>query len=116
MANHPQRVEPEPGAQPWRLTDALDAKLAELAARELDILWIEACRADLTSLVMEGGDTAVRLDADPGVDRAWYGEVEIRHTAVRDLTWVFVRGEDPSGEISAHIVGPPDPPPDPEGA
>ncbi len=109
MANHPQRAEPAPGATPWRLTDGLDEKLAELRARGLDILWIEACHADLTSLVIEGGDTAVRLDPDPGVDRAWYGDVEIRHTTLRAMTWVFVRGEDPSGEVSAHIVSAPQP-------
>jgi hypothetical protein len=113
MANHPQRVEPEPDAKPWRLTDGLDEKLAELRAKGLDILWIEACREDLTALVMEGGDTVIRLDPDPGVDRAWYGDVEIRHTALRTLTWIFVRGEEPSGEVSAYIVSAPDPPRDP---
>jgi len=49
----------------WRLTDGLDAKLAELRGLGHEIQWIEACRADLTRLVMEGGEGAIRLDADP---------------------------------------------------
>lgn len=98
-------------APPWRLTHALNAKLAELRAQGYRVLWIESSREDLTQLAVEGGDSAIELDADPEVDRAWYGDVEIRLTPDRELTWVFLEGE-VEGEVSAHIVGPPDPPAD----
>lgn len=107
MATHPQSAEPDdPPA--WRLTAGLDAKLAELRGQGFEAAWIEASRADLTRLVMEGGEAAIRLDPDPAVDRAWYGETEIRHTSARDGTWVFVKGEVGGGDVSAHQVGPPD--------
>jgi hypothetical protein len=100
---------PEPGPA-GRLMDALDAKLSELRSQGYEVLWIESSRADLTRLVMEGGESAIRLDPDPAVDRAWYGETEIRHGADRELTWVFLRGEVAAGEVSAHVVSPPDAP------
>lgn len=105
MATHPQRAD---DASAWRLTAGLDAKLAELRGRDFEVAWIEASRADLTRLVMEGGEAAIRLDPDPAVDRAWYGDVEIRHSSTRDGTWVFVRGEEAAGEAGAHLVAPPD--------
>ena len=109
MANQAQRIASDPEPAPWRLTDGLRAKLAELRALGYEVLWIEACVEDLTRLVLEGGEAAIRLDPDPSLDRAWFGDVEIRHTASRQMTWVFLRGEVAAGEISAHIVGPPDP-------
>jgi hypothetical protein len=111
MSTHLQSVEAEPEAAPWRLTDALNAKLAGLRNLGFEVLWIESCRADLTRLVMEGGEDAIRLDPDPGLDRAWFGEVEIRHAPEREMTWVLLRGEVASGEISAHVVSPPGAPP-----
>jgi hypothetical protein len=108
MANQAQRSEDGSEAAAWRLTDGLNAKLAELRGRGYEVLWIEACVADLTRLVMEGGEAAVRLDPDPGLDRAWFGDVEIRHAPDREMTWVFLKGEVASGEVSAHVVGPPD--------
>lgn len=108
MATYLQRQSDAPAA--WRLTDGLDAKLAELRGRGFELAWIESCRTDLTRLVVEGGEAAIRLDPDPSVDRAWYGEVEIRHTSQRDQTWVFVRGEVAAGDVSAHLVAPPEPP------
>ena len=111
MATHLDQTAASPdAAPPWRLTAALDAKLAELKGRGYEVLWIESSRADLTQLVIEGGEAAIRLDPDPAVDRAWYGETEIRHGASRDLTWVFLRGEVAAGEVSAHVVSPPDGP------
>ena len=107
MANQAQRVANEPESPEWRLTDGLNDKLAELTGLGYEVLWIEACVEDLTRLVMEGGESAVRLDPDPSVDRAWFGEVEIRHSK-REMTWVFLKGEVAAGEVSAHIVGPPD--------
>ncbi|HLZ74526.1 hypothetical protein [Phenylobacterium sp.] len=86
----------------------MNAKLAELTGRGFEVLWIEACVEDLTRLVMEGGESAIRLDPDPSLDRAWFGGVEIRHTSTREMTWVFIKGETAAGEVSAHIVGPPD--------
>jgi hypothetical protein len=113
-AAEPETASPQTAAlqtpSSWRLTDALDAKLSELRDRGYEVLWIESSRADLTQLVMEGGEGAIRLDPDPAVDRAWYGQTEIRHGAARNLTWVFLRGEVAAGEVSAHVVGPPDAP------
>jgi hypothetical protein len=107
MANDPKRADPAPEADGWRLTEALAAKLAGLHDLGFEVLWIESSRADLTRLVMEGGEAAIRLDPDPALDRAWFGEVEIRHSAAREMTWVFLRGEVASGEVSAHVVCPP---------
>ena len=111
MSTSPQPAQPEtePKAAPWRLTEALDGKLAELRGRGLQLAWIECSRDDLTRLIVEGGETAIRLDPDPTRNLAWYDGVEIRHSYDRPLTWVFLRGEDPTGEVSAHVVGPPDP-------
>lgn len=108
MATHPQRAGSDL-PQAWRLTEALDAKLAELRSQGFEVAWLECCREDLTRLVIEGGDDAIRLDPDPAIDRAWYRDVEIRHTSTREMSWVFVRGEVAAGEVSAHVVGPPDP-------
>ena len=114
MPTHSQQVQtteigPAERAEP-RLIDCLNEKLAELMSQGFDVLWIECSRDDLTRLVREDPDEAIRLDPDPAVDRAWYGGVEIRHTAERELTWVFLKGEVEGGEISAHIVSLPDPP------
>lgn len=95
------------GPSAWRLTDALNAKLAELAARALQTQWIEASLEDLTTLMREGGEDAIRLDPDPSHDKAWFGEVEIRHNGSQPNTWVFVKGEVAAGDISAHVVAPP---------
>ncbi|THD57242.1 hypothetical protein [Phenylobacterium sp.] len=109
MANHPQRADHEP--QPsGRLTDALNAKLAELRGRGLAPQWIEANVEALTRLMLESGEAAIRLDPDPAADRAWYGKVEIRHAAARDQLWIIVTGEVAAGEVSAHVVALPDAP------
>jgi hypothetical protein len=108
MATHLQRAASTDGSPDWRLTDGLNAKLTALTTLGLEVQWIEASRKDLTRLVVEGGEAAIRLDPDPSVDRAWFGDVEIRHCATRDDTWIFVKGEVASGEISAHQVTPPE--------
>jgi hypothetical protein len=108
MANQAQRIAEEPEAAAWRLTDGLNAKLYDLTAKGYEVLWIEASLEDLTRLVAEGGEAAIRLDPDPTLDRAWFGGVEIRHTATRQMTWVFLKGEAAAGEVSAHVVAPPD--------
>jgi len=96
------------GAPPWRLTPALNTKLAELRGLGYRVLWIESSREDLTQLVDEGGDHAIELDDDPEVDRAWFGDVEIRLNPDKALTWIYLEGE-VEGEVSVHIVGPPGP-------
>ena len=105
MANQPRAA--GSAAQPWRLTAALHAKLAEVRARGFEPKWIESSLEDLTLLVREGGEEAIRLDPDPAVDRAWFSEVEIRHNSAQPFTWVFVTGEVAAGNISAHVVEPP---------
>ena len=105
MANHPKAARSAVPA--WRLTEALNAKLADLAERGLAVQWIEASLEDLTLLVREGGEDAIRLDPDAGVDRAWFGAVEIRHNGAQPNTWIFVKGEVAAGAVSAHVVEPP---------
>ncbi len=109
MATHLQRAGVDVPSD-WRLNEALDAKLAELRGQGFETAWIECSRDDLTRLVIERGEAVIRLDPDPAVDRAWYGDVEIRHSSTRDLTWVFVRGEVAAGDVSAHVVCPPESP------
>ena len=104
MANHPNAARSK--APSWRLTEALSGKIAELAGRGFEVQWIEASLEDLTRLVQEGGPDAIRLDPDPGLDRAWFGEVEIRYGAAQPDTWVYVRGEVAAGDVSAHRVEP----------
>ncbi len=86
MSTHVQRAqeaEVEPAEAPApRLIDCLNEKLAELLSKGFDVLWIECSKDDLSRLVMEDVDEAIRLDPDPIVDRAWYGGIEIRHTAL----------------------------------
>ncbi|HEY3949095.1 hypothetical protein [Phenylobacterium sp.] len=105
MANQPKAAGSK--AEPWRLTEALNAKLADVRDRGFEPQWIEASRDDLTLLIREGGEDAIRLDPDPAVDRAWFGDVEIRHNSDQPFTWVFVKGEVAAGDISAHVVEPP---------
>ncbi len=118
MAAHAQLAQnepdeaPEAATSPLPLTVCLNRKLAELRDKRCKALWIEASQADLTALVIEGADDAVVLHPDPAVDRAWYAGVEIR-CGVRDLTWVYLKGEIESDEeeVSVHIVSTPDPQP-----
>lgn len=105
MANHSSAT--RPGASGWRLTEALNAKLSDLIERGLQVQWIEASLEDLTLLMREGGDGAIRMDPEPGVDRAWFGAVEIRHNGAQANTWIFVKGEVAAGAVSAHVVQPP---------
>ena len=92
MATHPVPAttdrRPAPGV---RLTARLDLTLAELRRQGCKALWIEASKADLTTLVREGDADAVVLHPDPAVNRAYYGGVEIRH-GDQPLTCVFRKG------------------------
>lgn len=92
MANHSAQAPFASAERPSvRLTARLDLTLAELRRQGCKALWIEASKADLTTLVREGDPDAVVLHPDPSVDRAYYAGVEIRHGA-RPLTCVFRRG------------------------
>jgi hypothetical protein len=88
-------------SQPSTLTERLDARLAELTRSGYRIQWIEASEKELVTLFAEGGDQAIVLDSDPGVDRAWYGEFEIRPSE-KGLIWIYLEGEYEG--LSAHIV------------
>jgi hypothetical protein len=83
------------------LTDRLDAKLAELIRSGYRIQWIEASQKELVALFTEGGDDAILLDPDPAIDRAWYGQFEIR-PGEKDLIWIYLEGE--YDGLSVHIV------------
>lgn len=85
-----------------RLTDRLNGKLGELRTAGYSILWITAPLADLTTLILEGGDQAILMDPDPERDVAWYGGCRIRHSAYPGVR-VFLEGE-VEGQISCHVV------------
>lgn len=84
-----------------KLTERLDAKLAELIRSGYRIQWLEASQKDLIALFTEGGDDAIRLDPDPDLDRAWYGQFEIR-PGEKDFVWIYLEGE--YDGLSVHIV------------
>jgi len=84
------------------LTERLDRKLAELTERGYAIQYLEIGEGELVQLFREGGDEAVRLDPDPDVDQAWYGDHEVRATD-KSCIWIWLDGEVP-GEISAHVI------------
>jgi hypothetical protein len=84
------------------LTQRLDAKLAELTGKGLVVQWLEIAEPQLVTLFEEGGDDAIRLDPDPAVDMAWYGDLEVRPTQ-RAYIWIFLTGE-VEGEVSAHVI------------
>jgi hypothetical protein len=98
-------AQPQPStdaAPAGRLTDRLNGKLGELRAAGYSILWIAAPLADLTTLILEGGDQAILMDPDPERDVAWYGGCHIRHSVDPDVR-VFLEGE-VEGEMSCHVV------------
>ena len=95
--------EEEPAAAPamTTLTERLDIRLAELTRSGYRICWIEASEKELVTLFEEGGEDAVVLDPDPEIDRAWYGEFEIRPSE-KHLIWIYLEGEYEG--LSVHIV------------
>ena len=88
-------------ASPLTLTERLDNRLSELIRSGYRIQWIEAAEKELITLFAEGGDEAIVLDPDPTVERAWYGEFEIRPTE-KNLIWIDLEGEYEG--LSVHIV------------
>jgi hypothetical protein len=97
----PPRVSAD-AAPAGRLTDRLNRKLGELRSAGYTILWIAAPLADLTTLLLEGGDQAILMDPDPERDVAWYGGCHIRHSVDSGVR-VFLEGEI-EGEMSCHIL------------
>lgn len=95
-------VAPTPPVRTTTLTERLDAELAKLAGRGYRVQWLEIGEEELVTLFAEGGDEAIRLDPDPTVDKAWYGDYEVRATH-RVCVWIFIEGE-VEGEISAHVI------------
>jgi hypothetical protein len=92
MATQQASAAPDHSPAPTvRLTARLDLTLAELRRQGCKALWIEASKADLTTLVREGDSDAVVLHPDPAVNRAYYAGVEIRH-GDQPLTCVFRKG------------------------
>ncbi|MDB5428442.1 MAG: hypothetical protein JWR47_3738 [Phenylobacterium sp.] len=93
---------PAPDADVTTLTGRLDAKLTELASAGCRVQWIEVSEPEMIALFVEGGDEAIQLDPDPAVDKAWYGDFEVRPT-IKSCIWIYVEGE-VEDQISAHIV------------
>lgn len=94
--------DPVDASEPRLLTDRLNGKLREARAEGFAVLWITATLADLTTLLLEGGDQAILMDPDPQRDVAWYGGCRIRHSSDPGLR-IYLEGE-VEGEISCHIV------------
>jgi hypothetical protein len=101
VAPRPAKPAPEPAREPT-LAQRLDAKLAELEGRGYLIQWLEIGEAELIKLFSESGEDAVRLDPDPAVDKAWYGQHEVRATD-KSCVWIWLEGEI-DGETSAHVI------------
>src|SRR5258708_21632864 len=96
----PPDEEGHASSQASTLTGRLDARLAELTRSGYRIQWIEVSEKELVTLFVEGGDEAIVLDPDPGIDRARYGEFEVRPTE-KDLIWIYLEGEYEG--LSVHI-------------
>lgn len=77
-----------------RLTDILDARLAQLLAEAFEVQRIFASRADIEQLFRERGDTAILLDCDPGQDKAWYGPYELTPVDDGGTMVMYGRGGD----------------------
>jgi hypothetical protein len=91
----------EAGEETGPLVERLNARIAEFLARGDTIEWIEAEHDALVRLFLECGEDVVALDPDPQVDRAWYGEFELR-ACPQEGIWVYRKGR--FGHLSAHAV------------
>ena len=80
----------------------LNIKLAELRGRGYRLQWMEMSQKEMITLFHEAGEEVIRLDPDPSVDKAWYGDVEVR-ASERECVWIWLEGEVP-GEMSAHVI------------
>jgi hypothetical protein len=91
----------EAGQDTGPLVARLNAQIAEFLARGDTIEWIEAEHDSLVRLFLESGEDVVSLDPDPEVDRAWYGQIEVRACPHEGL-WIFRKGR--FGHLSGHAV------------
>jgi hypothetical protein len=91
----------ESGGDTAPLIERLNARIAEFLARGDTIEWIEAEHDALVRMFLEAGEDVVALDPDPEVDRAWYGQFELR-ACPREGLWVYRKGR--FGHLSGHIV------------
>lgn len=90
---------PQPGET---LFARLNIKLAELRGRGYRLQWMEMSQKEMVTLFHEAGEEVIRLDPDPTVDKAWYGDVEVR-ASDRECVWIWLEGEVP-GETSVHVI------------
>jgi hypothetical protein len=91
----------ESGGDTGPLIERLNARIAEFLARGDTIAWIEAEHDALVRLFLESGEDVVALDPDPEVDRAWYGEFELR-ACPQGGVWVYCKGR--FGSLSGYSV------------
>jgi hypothetical protein len=99
---NPTQVTPGEGPRTETLFARLNFKLAELRGRGLRPQWMEMSQAEMVTLFQDAGEEVIRLDPDPSVDKAWYGDVEVRATN-NTCIWIWVEGE-VAGELSVHII------------
>ncbi|WP_372785876.1 hypothetical protein [Phenylobacterium sp.] len=83
------------------LTWRLKVKLDDLKAAGYRVQWIEVSHEALVTLFADGGDQAILMDPDPAIDRAWFGEFEVRPTD-KSCIWIYLEGE--YDDLSVHIV------------
>lgn len=98
----PTQVTPGEAPRLDTLFARLNLKLAELRGRGFRLQWMEMSQSEMIALFYEAGEEVIRLDPDPSVDKAWYGDVEVR-ASDKDCIWIWVEGEVP-GEMSAHVI------------
>jgi len=84
------------------LTQRLTDTLAEIKAKGFHVKWLEMSQAEMVTLFREAGEEVIRLDPDPSVDKAWYGEIEVR-ASKNSCIWIWLEGE-VEGELSVHII------------
>src|SRR3954452_20844240 len=84
------------------LTQRLSDTLAEIKAKGFHVKWLEMSQAEMVTLFREAGEEVIRLDSDPAVDKAWYGDIEVR-ASKNTCIWIWLEGEI-EGEMSVHII------------
>ena len=76
------------------LTGKLDRCLRGLATRGFAIRAIFASPVHIQQVLVERGESAISLDADPAQDRAWYGPYEVHPNDCPDVSILFCEGND----------------------
>lgn len=77
-----------------RLSQRLDERLKQLTEAGFSVRTVFACAASIQRLFEELGDTAVLMDCDPNLDRAWYGAYELSVADGEGVHVMHCRGDE----------------------